>query len=578
METDGEHRYCIPGRAAGIDLLVIAGLWCLSLAIVNPSGEFPLNDDWAYGLTAKQLVETGEFRPTGWGAMTLITHVAWGSLFCLPGGFSFEALRLSTLAISLIGIMAAYLLMRELRQSRWSAVVVALTVAFNPIYYALSNTFMTDVPFTAMTILASVFLVRSLKWDSTFDLLMGALLTVAATLNRQAGIATPLAFAICLVLKNGLTGRNVIRALLPSALCLGALSAFQLWTAATGRLPVHHSARSERVLEAFADPGVFWGFVKSAYIPLPYLGWFLLPVLVFTLGSNWAYLKGKMGTRIAMLTAALVLGGLTLALWHKGDLMPIRGNIIVPAGIGPLTLRDTCVAGTTHMPGLSTHFWLAMTAASLLGGAMVVIGMGVAAVSLFQKPWSGKLAPNQAMTAFVLLSAAIYMVPIFLVHFLDRYLVPLVPLIAASIASSTSHTPKQSGAMGARLLPIVSSVLIGQLAVFAICGTRDYLAWNRARWVALSELTHVERVEPKDIDGGFEFNGQHLYNPQYVAKPGRSGWWVEGDEYVIAFCSISGYSVARTYPYRQWMPPRDSAVVVLEKDHANDMDAPIVED
>jgi hypothetical protein len=31
-------------------LIAIAGLFVLSLFVVNPIGDFPLNDDWSYGL------------------------------------------------------------------------------------------------------------------------------------------------------------------------------------------------------------------------------------------------------------------------------------------------------------------------------------------------------------------------------------------------------------------------------------------------------------------------------------------------------------------------------------------------
>ena len=81
----GQTSACqIPRSAARIDLLAIAAVWCVSVIITNPLGDFPLNDDWSYGLTVKHLIETGNFRPCGWTAMPLITQVLWGALFCLP--------------------------------------------------------------------------------------------------------------------------------------------------------------------------------------------------------------------------------------------------------------------------------------------------------------------------------------------------------------------------------------------------------------------------------------------------------------------------------------------------------------
>lgn len=117
-----------PGRAALIDLPLISLLWFISLIIVTPLGNFPLNDDWSYGLTVKHLIETGSYYPTANTAMPLLVHVLWGSLFWLPKGFSFTALRLSTLVAALVGIVGLYYLMRDLRQPRWLAVLAALTL------------------------------------------------------------------------------------------------------------------------------------------------------------------------------------------------------------------------------------------------------------------------------------------------------------------------------------------------------------------------------------------------------------------------------------------------------------------
>src|SRR5215217_5512086 len=126
-------------------LLLLALIWILAVLAVNPVGNFPLNDDWAYGYTVRSLVEEGTFRLSGWTATNLIAQAMWGTLFCLPFGFSFDALRVSTLVLSLGGILATYGLLRESRAPALLAMLGALVLAFNPIYFALSFTFMTDV-------------------------------------------------------------------------------------------------------------------------------------------------------------------------------------------------------------------------------------------------------------------------------------------------------------------------------------------------------------------------------------------------------------------------------------------------
>jgi hypothetical protein len=558
METRGK-------LSSGIPLLAITSLWLIALALTNPFGDFPLNDDWAYGLTVKRLLDTGDFRPVGWTSASLFTHVLWGSIFCIPNGFSFEALRFSSLTISLIGVLGAYVLIREFDGSRWLAVIVALTIAFNPIYYALSNTFMTDVSFTAITILAVLFLARSLKNDSDFDLLLGTGFTVAATLERQLGIAIPLAFTVSAIVKNGFTIRVIVRAAIPSLLCIGALLGFQYLLAATGRLPQMYNYQ----LRALTKPGLLLSVARNAYIALLYLGWFSLPGLVIVVGYIWLGLEGKTATRLNLLTTtSALLALLSLTLWYGiQSLMPLSNNIIKTAGIGPFTLRDTHILKAPLVAVLPTGFWLVVTALSLLGGALLLVVMGIAAIRLLPTFRPGSMSGNKAVFTFFFLSTAAYMTPILVLGFFDRYLVPAIPpLLAASVASLSLEDHAKHGRTGEWILPVVASLLIGLFFVFSIGGTRDYLTWNRSRWVALNDLMESKHVKAEDIDGGFEFNGLHLYRRNYKPTSDKSWWWVNKDTYVVAFGAIPGYSVIGEYKYRQWMPPHNGSIVVLEKD------------
>src|SRR5690349_10444134 len=101
------------GRARSTAIAAVAAfalLWGLAAAIVNPSADFPLIDDWSFASTVRHLLQHGDFRPAGWTAMPLITNIAWGSLFCIPAGFSFNALRLSTLTAAFLGVVCVYFL------------------------------------------------------------------------------------------------------------------------------------------------------------------------------------------------------------------------------------------------------------------------------------------------------------------------------------------------------------------------------------------------------------------------------------------------------------------------------------
>ena len=145
---------------------------------------------------------------------------------------------------------------------------------------------MTDVPYTAITILAAVFFARNLRTGSDRDFLIGTTLSVGASLSRQLAISVPFAFAVSSILSRGFQNRNILRAAIPLAICLGAQLVFQQWLAATGRLPALYHAMAENLLKVLADPKTLvWSVAQNTYVGLLYLGWFLLPVLIFAVAD-----------------------------------------------------------------------------------------------------------------------------------------------------------------------------------------------------------------------------------------------------------------------------------------------------
>ena len=179
------------------------------MLVVNPAGNFPLNDDWGYGQFVQRLLEHGEYCSPE-RQVTLISQGIWGALFCLPAGFRSPPFGFRRWAC-VIGVIALYVLLRQLRAPRWFATAGALTLAVNPIFFALSFTFMTDVPFTVFVALSLVVLRGALFCDSTTMLVLGVLATTACILCRHLGLFLPLAFAIAYVARHGVSRRSMVR-------------------------------------------------------------------------------------------------------------------------------------------------------------------------------------------------------------------------------------------------------------------------------------------------------------------------------------------------------------------------------
>jgi len=491
---------------------------------------------------------------------------------------------MSSLSLSLLGIIGAYLFIRELRQPRWLAVGTAVTLAANPIYYAISNTFMSDVFYIATTMFAALFFVRSLRSRSVRDLVIGTGLAALATLSRQLAICLPLGFGISWVVMHGLKRSNMLRAIMPPLVCCGALYAYQQWLTRSGRLPALYYVKLDGLLDTLTSPKLlFLSVTKNVFVAALYLGLFMLPLLLLIAGNKRRFGRKHLATQFAFATMLMTLGigvfalrGLRPAVTEARHyaptyLMPLSGNILTTSGIGPLTLADNWRGGdyAPVLPPLSRKVWIVVTFMSLIGAGLLVaiIVLTIPTVINLVRHRGSQIVDKEIIGVFCVVSVCIYFAPLIVSSYIDRYLVPPIPLIVGGVACLLGL--QQSFLWSKVPQRICAGLLIAAMFVFSVGSTGDYLAWNRARWQALKELMENDHVNAKDIDGGFEFNGLYMYDPDYQYDSKKSWWWVQGDTYKVSFGIIPGYTAIKEYRYHNWIPPRQRQVLVLKRQSAS---------
>ncbi|MGO9572188.1 MAG: ArnT family glycosyltransferase [Desulfomonilaceae bacterium] len=497
------------------DLLIIASLWALSVCITNPNGDFPLNDDWQYAATVKHLLDEGKFVLTSFTSPTAIVHALYGTIFCHLFGFSFTALRFSTLILAFVGIWAAYLLFRQLDSNRWFALTAALVLAFNPLYFQLSHTFMTDAPFTALLILSLLFFLRHLLFRTKLDFILGACFSTAAILTRQIGLVIPIAYCLTMLLKR--RNHAFLATGFLTMFVFGLLMLFQSWL----KIPVLHDLQMESLLTMLAEPvQAFECFSTSICVASLYLGLFVCPLAIQLLQPiNGCRIWSN--KHLLFLISALSIGAIHLG-W-----MPLAGNVLTAEGLGPVTLRDTYILKLPHAAFFPSWVWMLMTITSIIGATILLACLALAIKDLLSnfrcsvKPFVED--DRRIACVFFLSAAAIYFLPVALLEFYDRYFIPLIPLVCAGIAPFTRQQPISTKG---GLVAVAVALLLVSLWILSVPGTRDYLAWNRTRWMVLRDLVTQRRIPPTEIDGGYEFNGWHLYNDNYRSVPSKSWWWV----------------------------------------------------
>ena len=537
----------VSGRPASLrrpEAHVLAVAWLAALALAGIGGDFPLNDDWSYARTVQRLAETGVYAPGGWTSMPLLANVAWGALFCLPAGFSHEALRLSTVVAGAAMGYGSYVLARDLGWRRGPAAVAMATVLFNPLTVVSSASFMTDVPSAAAVVWAAVFFARAIRQPEGAAWLWATVFSVVATLSRQTGLALPLAFGLVLVVRHGVRPGIVGRAAAPLAACVVALVAYGRWLEASGRVPALYAVKTEMLAQRLADPGGLAAVVAlNGYGAGLTLGLLLAPVAALAV-AGLAGRRPRLMWGVA--AGAVAIGGLAAAV----KALPVLGNGLVPSGAGPLTLYDRLILHLGTVPALPPAFW---ASATLVGGAsaVVLLAAAVAGAARAVRRADAEAAPALAVGAFLLLSGAATLAPLFPGDFFDRYLIPVVPLWG--IGALAAPRTVSRGAL------TTAAVLLVGMAAFSTVALHDYFAWNRARWALLA---HVETEAPevwREIDGGFEFNGWTRYDPR-TAKSSDRSWWAPSVRDIVTFGPVPGYREVASVPYVRWWPAGEARV------------------
>jgi len=545
------------------DLGLLAFVWVAMIVVVRPVGDFPINDDWVYAAAVRSLLTTGRFEVASWSSANVGPLAYWGAAFTWLFGFSFTVLRASTLIVGLAGGMLVYALFRVVWSHRALALVAAAMLLVDPIYFALSCTFMTDVPFFALSAGALLALVVGLRDDDVRLIAVGLAIALATVLMRQFAVVILAGFALAYVAKRGLSVRAVVVGVAPLVAGLLINFAFSRWLVESGRKPYPAGIAS---LVPSSTTDLVANLKWAALLIVSYLGLLALPLVVAA--SAWATARSR--RRVVLVGFALATAAIAAIFVPRRLLMPIGTNILAWSGIGPLANGDT-MALKLNLPepsALATATWAVVTVAAIVAAAWILVALIDGSLQLLVRVVPRLRRPQDAddVTASLFIgTGASYLAVLLLLSttttLFDRYLLPLV-LLVGLLLPLRSRVPTPP-ALGFTRSALVIALLVAS-ATFSVVATHDFLAWSRVRWGALQDLL-AQGVAPTRIDGGYEFNGWYLYDAQYVGDRTRNWWWVVGDEYAIASGPLPGYRVVETRPVARWWPDAGRDVFILRR-------------
>lgn len=566
-----------------LNLGLLVAIWVLAAVMINPIGNFPLNDDWAYGWTVKTFLETGKFRLSDWTATNLLPQAILGVIFCLPFGFSFTSLRILTLLLSLVGVLAVYALLRVAKVPPGFSLFGALVLALNPIYFQLSYSFNSDIPSFTFVVLSMYLLLRGIQNNSSIELGLGIIVALIAILNRQSSLVILVAFGLAIIIRKGFRFRVVFAAFLPALLGIFLNFFYIQWLRNIDQVPLLYSLQIKQLFNTFSK-GVLYTILTCAenlVIMFVYLGLFLLPFSIvhfsqrFTTLSSWQQ-------KISLFT--IFFGGAVGVVFaYKGRQMPFVGNVLETFGLGPQSLEGYSALLSSGEQIAIGRGWKVLTVLGAVGGILLFSYLVSAFIEVLNTNQVTE-ASQKWLLVFNLSFVSLYLLAIAALnkkYWFDRYLILLIPMLMLLIVGSNIKFPNKKLNQG--IFPIAAAIFL-LYGAFTVSATHDYLAVNRVRWQSLNYLMNELRVLPEQIDGGFEFSGLYFgnrletCNHQYqTSKPTDLSWgsftclWREGRgngevyQYMIGLLPNPKYRIEKQYSCRKWLPWREQKLYVLRR-------------
>jgi 4-amino-4-deoxy-L-arabinose transferase-like glycosyltransferase len=359
---------------------LLLALHLVIVAIVQPRGDFPLNDDWAYAHSVQWLLSEGRVRLSDWIAMNLLPQTLGGGLVAAIFGFSFETLRHLTQLVAALTSIAAYFWFRSARLEPADALAASVAMIAFPAWPVLANSYMTDLYGLLFALPAAALFLRALERPTRGVLALATLVAALGVLQRQVVIVLPAAFMVAWLWANRRwTLRTVLVGIAPVAAVVLAEIAYQAYLMHGPGVPeaqrMQHGHLVPMILKIFSNEDRHGEFVVLNFLTIfGYLG-------LFSVGwAAWWGLRGA--TR--RLRGIVVLAGVAIAViaLANGWLPPYRPNhVIDPTGIGPYTLYDV------HLPRFTLErgpnmFWGVMAVAGAFGAAALAVLLGVNAAHL----------------------------------------------------------------------------------------------------------------------------------------------------------------------------------------------------
>ena len=444
-------------------------------------------------------------------------QVYWGALFARLGGplHFHSSLRLSTLVLWALALVAFYLLCREHGLERELAGLLTLGLFSSPLTLKVSFSFMTDVPYLSCFLIALYCFTRAWRLQRYYLMFAASLVASAAILVRQFGVVIIAGVILVWVITPN-HARHSRLALTGLALPLMAFG-WQLYRGL--KTPTWATQYNFYMLKLYYSQalGLLHALLWRPAVILEYVAFFALPFALLPVLLQRR--KSEHGHIPQWLPPALIAACIVVILFVSRALEPTR--MLMP--LLPWHFEPLLALG--HAPRLL------LTTLTTLGGGVA----GFCFLSRYRSDWPS-LSSEQRLLDFVTAGVALILLTFWMIG--DEYLLPLLPY--ALIVPGLRCSPFLQ--RHARVVTACCLIIGFTSAIY----TRQLLAASEAFWKA-GEIARSSAASSATISSSWPWTSYHYFD-QFLAGNRKNVYLPSYFDWLDRRARSADYLVSETLP------------------------------
>ena len=475
-----------------INYFFLLAVFSVIFLIMLPFKDQLFSEDFAYAQSVRHLINTGDLKLSERVAPTSITLIVWGAIFTKIFGFSLANLHLSVVVLVPFLLIALYKLFNLTGCGKQKSLIFSLFFLSIPWILQLSYTFLSDVPFLTLEVLAILFYLSGLKKESARDIFFGSVFASGAFLIRQLGLIIPLAAFIVLLLNQKTPRQKLKYFFLNISMPLLTILVYLWWLSNPANKTIAQYAVIEEFKDIYFHPQLsIWlqniarvihrtlNFVSQAQV-------LFFPIVLLFIFSNWQkaiqlLVKNKISFAVVLIITACV---------YALDIINFRQEYTFGF---PLLIYEY----ENLLPIPWAHIWK----------YMVLLSLPVLSFSIYKQH---KNIFNLDKFGQFLFLNFILLTILTVTHVAswDQYIIPFLPLILLWIASLT----KKLKINGKLAIIVVAILLLDSVQMTKLRYGQSGFVWEKSMQLVNSGIS------PAEVDANNNFGWYYWFYYEKLAS------------------------------------------------------------